>query len=90
MISDYFDIFYAVSKGIINPDDPTLLDFARKKLEAPGMKSINISGEKTKILSSQLETLLKPVLREEDYNKFNLNEAVDILSAITKKIQTEN
>lgn len=81
-IRDFYDIDYAIRHGKLNLTDPKLLELLQQKLAVPGNESIDISGEKLSALITQLETRLKPVLREADYNSFDLDRAFDIVKKL--------
>ncbi len=78
-IRDYFDIDYAIRKLDLDTGDPELIDLIKKKLAVPGNARIEVSSNRLETLRKQLNAELKPVLREEDFNQFDLERAFQIV-----------
>lgn len=74
-IRDIFDLDYAMRNQIINFNDKELQGLAKIKLRKPEPLEIDLSESKKQILTSQLETQLRPVLREKDYQQFDFEKA---------------
>ena len=85
-IRDYFDIFYAASNLKIGFLDEKFIKLVEQKLDVPGNDSIDISDVRKKKLQLQIETELKPFLRPEDFNMFDLENVWKIIEQIMKKI----
>lgn len=81
-IRDFYDIDYAVRTGKLNLTDSKLSELTQQKLEVHGNDQIDISEKKLTALSLQLETQLKPVLRDADYESFDLDRAFDIIKKL--------
>jgi predicted nucleotidyltransferase component of viral defense system len=83
-IRDWFDLDHAVRSGGFELERPGFLALVRKKLQIPGVKM----GETGKVLieqlRSQLETELRPVLRERDFAEFDLERAIAIVNKARK------
>ena len=85
-IRDIYDIDVAIRSSSLNVNDSTFIDLIRKKLAVPGANAIHMSEERIKILNSQLETELKPVLRSDDYAGFNVERAIAIIIDVMKRL----
>lgn len=85
-IRDFFDIDYAITKGIIRPFDSQLIAMLRRKLAIPGNSAVDISDAKMLILQKQLETRLKSVLRLSDYTRFDLPRAFDAVQKVAETL----
>ncbi|HZX13970.1 MAG TPA: nucleotidyl transferase AbiEii/AbiGii toxin family protein [Thermodesulfobacteriota bacterium] len=81
-IRDFYDVDYAIRTGKLVTTDTKLLELVRNKLAVPGNDRIDTSDEKLTVLSSQLKTRLKPVVRDEDYQKFDLDRAFGIVKKL--------
>jgi predicted nucleotidyltransferase component of viral defense system len=71
-IRDFYDIGHALKDGMIDLARTDLLRLVAKKLAVAGNDPVDASPYKLEILSRQLETELKAVLRPADYDGFDL------------------
>ena len=78
-IRDFFDIDYASRKLGLDSRDKPLERLIQSKIEVPGNEPIDVSEKRRSLLQQQKETHLKPVLREEDYQDFDLERAFRIV-----------
>jgi len=85
-IRDYFDIDYAISHLDLDPTGTDLIQLVRRKIAVPGNKMPDDFANHKEILEKQLETELKPVLRSDDYEKFDLDRAFDFVSKMHERI----
>jgi predicted nucleotidyltransferase component of viral defense system len=85
-IRDFFDVFYAVRQIGLDTHDPEFLSMVRAKLEVPGNAPIDVSPERKQELDRQLEGQLRPVLRPADFDRFNLDQAFEVVSNIADAI----
>jgi len=85
-IRDYYDIDYAVRSGKLDPSDDKLLELLRHKLAVPGNKPVDVSNEVFTALQRQLEPQLKPVLRTNDFDRFDLGRAFEIVTNLVGKL----
>jgi len=85
-IRDFFDLFYAVREMDLDFRNPNFLSMVKVKLEVPGNNPVDVSGDRKQELDRQLEGQLKPVLRPEDFAKFNLDEAFELACSIAEVI----
>jgi len=74
-IRDFYDIDHAVRRLDFRPRDPALLELVRRKLAIPGNEPMDASPTRLAALKPQLESQLKPVLREPDFAEFDLDRA---------------
>jgi predicted nucleotidyltransferase component of viral defense system len=85
-IRDFFDIFYAIHEGGLNIHDLDFLSMVKRKLEVPGNDPVDLSSARKDELGRQLEGQLKPVLRPQDFVRFNLDEAFDTVCNMAVKL----
>jgi predicted nucleotidyltransferase component of viral defense system len=81
-IRDFFDIFHAVRHHRLNIEEKQFLELVKEKLAVPGTGSIDISENRLADLNHQLAGELKPVLRPEDYEAFDLEDAIRMVCQI--------
>ena len=86
-IRDFYDIDYAVIKMNLNLNEEQFLEFVKKKLAVPGNDPLNITLARKEMLRRQLETELKPILREKDFQQFDLDRAFNLVAEIASKLQ---
>ena len=88
-IRDFFDIDYAVRQLGLEIRDSSLVRIIQSKLEVPGNESIDVTGKRLESLRLQKESQLRPVLRNLDYQAFDLERAFRLIrntvSLIRKK-----
>jgi predicted nucleotidyltransferase component of viral defense system len=77
-IRDFFDIDNAVHKGLLQHSAPEFLRLVSQKL-ALTVDPVDTSTERIEILTRQIETQLKPVLRSADFEEFDLDRVVALL-----------
>ncbi len=85
-IRDFYDIDYAVRKLALNPREQEMVQMVSQKLAVPGNEAVDVSNERLAALQKQVEPQLKPVLREVDFNEFDLERAFQIVAEIAKTI----
>ncbi len=86
-IRDSYDIDYAVIKMNLNLNEEQFLEFVKKKLAVPGNDPLNITLSRKEMLKRQLETELKPILREKDFQQFDLDRAFNLVAEIGSRLQ---
>jgi hypothetical protein len=86
-IRDFYDIDYAVTKMNLKLNEEQFLEFVKKKLAVPGNDPLNITLPRKEMLKRQLETELKPILREKDFQQFDLDRAFNLVADIGSKLQ---
>lgn len=75
-IRDFYDIDYAIRRLGIRLTDAELIRMVRQKLSVPGNDPMDVSDGRISSLRYQLDTQLKPVLRNKDYAEFDLERAI--------------
>lgn len=76
-VRDFFDLDHAIASARIDIDDRSLIDLLRTKLSVAGTGPTDVSPAKVARLRAQIETQLKPVLREADLAGFDLDRVVE-------------
>ncbi len=76
-IRDFFDLDHAITSGRVDVSDAPLVELLRDKLSVPGTEPVDMSPARVRRLRGQIEPQLKPVLREADLARFDLDRAVD-------------
>ena len=84
-IRDFYDIDYAVRRLDLRPQDPALVELVRQKLAMPGNEPADVSEARLAILRRQLDSRLKPVLRDADFTEFDLDRAFRIITQMAEK-----
>lgn len=85
-IRDFFDIDYASRRLGITLQEPTLPALVRQKMAMPGNGPADVSSTRLALLRKQIETQLKPILRERDFREFNLDHAFAVVNEMAKMI----
>jgi len=89
-IRDFYDIDYAVQEMGFNVSKKDFLDLVMRKLTVPGNDPVNITSARKEVLRRQLETELKPILREKDFQRFDLDRAFNLVTQIGSRLQRLN
>lgn len=88
-IRDFFDIDYAERRLGINANDPVLVGLVREKMAIPGNDPADISAARTDSLRRQVASQLKPVLRERDFEEFDLDRSFSTVREMGRLITNE-
>jgi len=86
-IRDFYDIDYAVRRLDLDLQDPTLLDLVRRKFSIPGNEPVDVSGGRLTALRQQLTSQLKPVLRAQDFEDFDLESVFQKVAAVPSLLE---
>ena len=70
-IRDVYDVWHAVEKGIVNPEDKELAKLVAKKMTIPDSLEVRMGADRKAEFKAQVETQLKPVLRDVDFKAFD-------------------
>ena len=73
---------FALSAGKIRPTEPSFIALVRQKLSVPGNDAVDVTPRRLEQLRSQLESRLRPVLRQMDFEKFDLSTSFRIVSEV--------
>lgn len=74
-IRDFYDVDHAVRRLGIRVRDRELVELVREKLAVPGNEPVDVSAGRLAALKPQIESRLKPVLRDRDFVEFDLDRA---------------
>jgi predicted nucleotidyltransferase component of viral defense system len=85
-IRDFYDLDYAARKHEVRTEDADLIALVRQKLAVPANDPVNIRPDRLVELRVQLETRLKPVLRERDFADFDLDRAYKMVVEMAKAV----
>ena len=85
-IRDFYDIDYGVTRLGLRPTDPTMVKLIREKIAIPGNDPVNVSDRRMSMLKGQLTTRLRSVLRQSDFEEFDLDRAMTTVLRIAEAI----
>lgn len=85
-IRDFFDVDHAVRHAGLDTREPGLLNLLRRKLQVPGTGPVDVSPERWARLRPQLDAQLRPVLREREFDQFDLERAIGTVSEVAKAV----
>ncbi len=85
-IRDFFDLDHAIAAMGLNVSDPELMDLVRRKLAIPDNDAITIGEDRLAQLRAQVEARLRPVLRQRDFDQFDLDRAFAAVSRMAAMI----
>ena len=85
-IRDFYDLDYAIRQNLFRPDDEQLIELVRQKIRIPGNEPVNTSEPRLIELRQQIEAQLRPVLRENDFQSFDLDRAFGIISDMAARV----
>ncbi|GAI05677.1 unnamed protein product, partial [marine sediment metagenome] len=88
-IRDFYDVDFAVARLDLDLKEPRLAELVIQKLKVPDNDPIDISHFRKAALRAQLDTQLKPVLRRQDFQKFDLNRTFELLAEMGSRIMKE-
>jgi hypothetical protein len=71
---------------LFRPDDEQLIDLVRQKIRILGNEPINASKPRLRELRQQVQAQLKPVLRENDFQNFDLDRAFGIIFDMAARV----
>lgn len=74
-IRDFYDVDHAVRRLGIRVRDRELVELVREKLAVPGNEPVDVSAGRLAALKPQIESRLRPVLRDRDFVEFDLDRA---------------
>jgi len=85
-IRDFYDLDYAVSHLDLDPANPRLIEMVRQKLTVPGNSPVDVGPERLADLKRQLNTRLRTVLRDKDFQAFDLDQAFRLVTAMAERL----
>ncbi len=85
-IRDFYDLDYAVSHLGLDPTDPLLIEMVRRKLNIPGNSPVDVGAQRLADLKRQLNTRLRMVLRDKEFQAFDLDQAFGLVTAMAERL----
>lgn len=85
-IRDFYDLDYAIRQKLFQPEDEQLIDLIRYKIGIPGNHPVDTSEPRLTQLRQQVEAQLRPVLRESDFQSFDLDRIFGIVSEMAARV----
>lgn len=85
-IRDFYDLDYAIRQDLFRPEDEQLIELVRQKIRIPGNGPMDTSEPRLTELRQQVEAQLRPVLRESDFQSFNLDRAFGVISDMAARV----
>lgn len=83
-IRDFYDIDHATRNLGVDPLQSDLLGLIRAKVAIPDNGPLDVSDSRFLALRQQLDAQLKPVLRHQDFSRFELDRAFDVVRAVAQ------
>jgi hypothetical protein len=74
-VRDFFDLDHAITSLGLDPAAPALIGLVKKKVAIPGCGPLTASNERLTQLRAQLDSRLRPVLRQKELEEFDLDRA---------------
>lgn len=88
-IRDFYDVDHAVRLLGLRLQDPSLIGLARQKLAVPGNEAVDVSAARLVAVKQQLESELKPVLRDRDLAGFDLERAFAMVAELAAAVSRD-
>jgi len=85
-IRDFYDLDYAIQHLGLDVNDARLVGLIRQKLAVPGNLPVDVSADRLKALRRQLDARLKAVLRDRDFQAFDLERAIGLVVAMGQRV----
>jgi len=85
-IRDFYDIAHVVQSLNIRTQDDSFMELVRQKLAVPGNEPVSIGSDRLAELRRQLDGRLKPVLRQKDFDAFDLDIAFTMVAHVAKAV----
>ena len=83
-IRDFYGLAHAVRALGIDLRDSELVELVRRRLEVPGNEPVDASPDRLAKLRRQMTARLRPVLRQQDFDAFDLHRAFEIMATMGK------
>ncbi len=85
-IRDFFDVDHAVRDVGFQTREPAFLELLRRKLAIPRTGEVDLSDDRIEQLRRQLHAELRPVLREQEFARFDLERAIGTVRAVAEAL----
>jgi predicted nucleotidyltransferase component of viral defense system len=86
-IRDLFDLDHAIEGRILDVNSPDLLALAKRKLLVHPDEPSNVSEARFEAFRRQVETALQPVLRAEDFARFDARRVFALLRELDRRLR---
>jgi predicted nucleotidyltransferase component of viral defense system len=86
-VRDFFDIDHAIRRLGLQPEADQLLRLVDRKLAVPGTETIDVSPARRAALQRQLDAELRPVLRAQDFEAFDLDRAFETVTGVARRLE---
>ncbi len=85
-VRDVFDLDHAVRTRRVDPIAQDFVTMVKKKLGVPGTGPVDVSPARRAAFERQVATELKPVLRPEDFGRFDFDDAFRLLQELGRRV----
>jgi hypothetical protein len=85
-VRDFYDIDHAVRRLGLRPEEAELIELVRQKIAVPGNDPVDVSESRLAALRRQVDSQLRPVLRAEDFEAFDLARAFRVVTRMATNI----
>lgn len=86
-IRDFYDIDFAARRLGIDLLEPRLVEMVRAKLKVPSNDPVDLSAGRLAALRQQMESQLRPVLRNVDFEAFDLDRAFGLIRRVADTLE---
>ncbi|NQT59596.1 MAG: nucleotidyl transferase AbiEii/AbiGii toxin family protein [Bacteroidetes bacterium] len=88
-IRDFFDIIYGIEMLNLDLFNPQFISLVKNKLSVPGNSEVDVSNDRKELLKKQVVTELRPVVRKNDYERFDLEKAFSVVEKLANSINSQ-
>jgi predicted nucleotidyltransferase component of viral defense system len=85
-IRDFFDLDHGLTCRRLDATAPDFVELVRQKVSIPGCVTFGAGPERLAVLRKQLDTRLRPVLREQEFKQFDLDRAFEAVAEIAQAL----
>lgn len=89
-VRDFYDIDHAVYSLGLDPLDGEFFQMLKDKKSMPDERKIDLGVERLAELRDQLDTDLRPVLRSDDFKRFDLDRAIKLALNIAARLEMDD
>lgn len=89
-IRDIFDVYHACQNNVFQFDGPEFQKLTIRKIAIDKKLMVDLSPGRKQLFEAQLQAELEPVLRQQDFNRFDFNYAWELLCQLGKPYQFQN
>lgn len=87
-IRDFFDLDYALKRNILNLKDHNFISLVSKKIHNTESIFFEFNNSTKEYLERKIYTELAPTLRQHEIGDFNLNDVIEKLEELQKKLKS--